>query len=184
MYFDVVEVFFVEGIKEDIDCCYMEFMVVLQNVYFEDYEVCVFYVFFIFGSVNGQCDFVIYVCVGVIVQLVFDVNLKYLGVVYYLIYLYDDLIYVLLGLLVVQVYVDVVFNVVYVQYMMMYIFLVFGMWDEMVIGNICVCDMQDVYLVDLGCELNFCGYYFVWLYYGYLQCGDFVEVEIFMDVCY
>lgn len=114
--FGVVEVLWGEG--EVLDCCivYMEVMERFYEEYFEDQEIVVFYLFLllvVFGFM-GDDIYWFFVYVGVIVFDIFDKNLDYLGVVYYIIYVFDDLVYVCFVLFVVYCFVEIVVVVLYV----------------------------------------------------------------------
>lgn len=69
-------------------------------------------------------------------------NFKYLGVLYYIIYVYDDFSYVFKVIFVVNSYVKVVLVVVYVFYMFFYIYVLMGMWDEVIQLNIVFWDVS------------------------------------------
>lgn len=141
----------------------------LYEKYLGQQEVVVFYVFFLLGSVQVGCDKVVFEKgVGIVQSIIWE-NLAYLGVLYYLIYFYDDLGYVCLVFDVANSYVKVVFDVVYVLYMLFYIYVVMGMWDEVVNLNIVFYDVSVQCMKVKELDNDVWSYYvFYWLQYGYL----------------
>jgi tetratricopeptide (TPR) repeat protein len=169
MFMDAIEVLYGAGPKARRDTLYAAAMERLAKAFPEDDEAQSFYALALLGLNQGIRDVPTYKRAGAIAQAVLERNEDHPGGAHYTIHAYDDPANAMLGLRAARLYSKIAPAAPHAQHMTTHIFLVLGMWDDVVSQNIIAAGHNHGQWQ--------AGHYTAWLGYGYAQQGRFDEAR-------
>ncbi len=182
-YLRTVHVLFGEESKEARDDAFAEEMARMTEKYPEDLDAAAFYALSILGTSHEGRDFATYMRAAAVAEDVFAENPRHPGAAHYLIHSYDDPIHAPLGLRAARAYAEIAPAAAHAQHMPSHIFVALGMWDDVVRSNEASWAASERRVADKHLSANDRGFHaLLWLTYGYLQQGRYVEADSLIGI--
>lgn len=182
-YFDVLEILYGDGSKEERDFRYEDAMARLHARYPDDVDAAAFYGLAILGTAHAGRDIATYMRAAGVLEEAWMNHQDHPGLVHYLIHSYDDPPHAPLGLRAARIYAKIAPDAGHAQHMTSHIFLALGMWREVVEANIAAIADVDRARKAEGKSPARCGHYSSWLEYGYLQLGQMDKAKSAVALC-
>ena len=182
-YFDVLEILYGDGSKQERDFRYEEAMAKLHARYPDDVDAAAFYGLAILGTAHAGRDIPTYMRAAGVLEEAWTNHRDHPGLVHYLIHSYDDPAHAPLGLRAARIYAKIAPDAGHAQHMTSHIFLALGMWPEVVHSNIAAIAALDRVRKSTGKGPARCGHYPSWLGYGYLQLGQLEKARSTVAAC-
>jgi hypothetical protein len=164
-----VETLYGEGTKAERDFRYADAMAALHARYPDDVDATAFYALALLGTCHEGRDFATYMKAAALLEGVYPTHMRHPGVLHYMIHSYDDPIHAPLGLRAAERYGAVAPDAPHALHMTSHIFIVMGMWDEVIAANLNSTRRGNALRASQGQGPVRCGHGISWLMYGYLQ---------------
>jgi tetratricopeptide (TPR) repeat protein len=182
-YLDAVEVLYGLGRKEDRDIAYSKRMAELAERYPEDVDARALYALSLLGLAHQGRDYALYMRAAAVLEELYPENLKHPGVLHYLIHSYDDPIHAPLGLRAARRYPEVAPDAPHALHMTSHIFLMRGMWDDVIASNEAASAAARRLDVSVRQAQSSCGHFSQWLVYGLNQRHRNAEARKLTEAC-
>jgi Tfp pilus assembly protein PilF len=168
-YMDLAETLYGEGSKQQRDTMFNAVAERLSNAFPGDDEAKVFHALGLLGLNQSVRDIPNYMQAGAIAEDVLRRNPDHPAAAHFVIHAFDDPVHAPLGLWAARAYSKIAPAAMHAQHMTSHIFVAMGMWDEVISQNV-IASQQYQGVIQAG-------HYPLWLEYGYLQAGRYVEAK-------
>lgn len=175
---EATEILFGAGDKLQRDSAYSVRMKDLYEKYPGQHEVAAFYALSLLGAVSGGPDYDAFGKSGQIAKSILAENPNHPGALHYAIHAYDDPKHAVNAITAANSYAKVAPDATHALHMPSHIYVVMGMWDEVISSNIASYAASVNRMKRLELDNDARSYHaFSWLLYGRLQKGEKAEAD-------
>jgi len=182
-YLQAIDALYGEGSKEERDRAYSKRMADLAARHPDDVDAGAFYALSLLGLAHQGRDYGLYMRSAAVLEELYPANLRHAGVLHYMIHSYDDPIHAPLGLRAARRYADVASDAPHALHMTSHIFLMQGMWDDVISSNQAASAAARRLHASVRQAQSSCGHFAQWLVYGLYQRERNTEARAMTSAC-